>query len=120
MYAIGYTLLNTDIKNTSVEEISFNPSLIKSFGGNGCKFSLDLVNQKILTAEDYALILDKKDIVSMTRRYVQPTVIEPQHSYNAEVEVEANGSEWVALIIKIGGICYPFYFTFNHNVSKQK
>lgn len=110
---------NIDIKNTSVDEISFNPSLIKSFGGNGCKFPSDLVKQKVLTAENYALTLDKKDIVSMTRRYVQPTIIEPQHSYNAEVKVEANGSEWVAFIINIGGVCYPFYFTLNHNVSKE-
>lgn len=111
--------LRITIKNTSPDSLSFKPSNIKAWGGGSRYPSTGINSLKVLSAEDYAMTLSKTDIVEMTRQYVQPTDIEPYHEYSGVVRIKAGGSQWLAVIVGIGGVNYPFYFTLSSGASKE-
>lgn len=111
--------LRITIKNTSPNNLSFKPSNIKAWGGGNRYPSVGINSLEVLSAEDYAMTLSKTDIVEMTRQYVQLTDIEPYHEYSGTVRIKADDSQWLAVIVGIGGINYPFYFTLSSGASKD-
>lgn len=111
--------LRITIKNTSPDSLSFKPSNIKAWGGGSRYPFVGMNSLEVLSAKDYAMTLINTDIVEMTRQYVQPTDIEPYHEYGGTVRIKAGISQWLAVIVRIGGINYPFYFTMSSGASKD-